>query len=290
MFLKKNKLIINKEIFIYFSLLFCLVLKGFSDEPPKNIKWKQLEKGLFYTEIKAPRITRINDSKISIIKIDPQYFSFEFALASENDSMQRTVKEWCDMKGLIAGINAGMYGGSSHISNVGYMRNYNHINNPCFKQNYKAVAAFNPTRDDLPPFKIIDLEYEKFDDYSDKYSSFSQSMRLIDNKGKPAMWKQKYKMRSSIIALATDSKGNVLFIFSRSPFTPNEFSKILLKSSVNIKNAMYLEGGPESSFYLNNGETVIEKMGSYVSRTFAHDKNNEFRKMPNVIGIKRKIN
>ena len=98
----------------------------------------------------------------------------------------------------------------------------------------------------------------------------------------------KGKMRSSMVVLGVDKKGNVLFIFSRSPYTPNEFSKILLKAPIQIQSAMYLEGGPESSLNLNNGEIIVEKIGSYVSRTFAHDKNQQFRKMPNVIGIKRK--
>ncbi|MFZ4739680.1 MAG: hypothetical protein ACOYLE_00770 [Bacteroidales bacterium] len=61
----------------------------------------------------------------------------------------------------------------------------------------------------------------------------------------------------------------------------------MLRLPADIQTAMYLEGGPESSLYMNNGEMVVEKIGSYVSRTFAHDRNNEFRKMPNVIGIRR---
>lgn len=269
-------------------ILLCFVYQSFAEYPPKAVLWKTIEKGLYLSELKAPKITRIGDSKITILKIDPKYFSFQLVAASEYDSLQRTVKEWCELKGMIAAINAGMYGGKSRISNVGFMKNINHINNPDFKENYKAIAAFNPVDETLPPFKIIDTENENWENYKDKYLSFSQSMRMIDSQTKPMFWKQKRKMRSSMVVLGTDKKGNVLFIFTRSPFTPNEFSKILLKAPIQIQTAMYLEGGPESSLYVNNGETIVERIGSYVSRTFAHDKNNEFRKMPNVIGIKRK--
>ena len=284
--MKKMKFIKLHTILIL--ILFCFVYQSFAEYPPKAIQWKTIEKGLYLSELKAPKITRIGDSKITILKIDPKYFSFQLVAASEYDSLQRTVKEWCELKGMIAAINAGMYGGKSRISNVGFMKNSNHINNPDFKENYKAIAAFNPVDETLPPFKIIDTENENWENYKDKYLSFSQSMRMIDSQTKPMLWKQKRKMRSSMVVLGTDKKGNVLFIFTRSPFTPNEFSKILLKAPIQIQTAMYLEGGPESSLYLNNGETVVEKIGSYVSRTFAHDKNKEFRKMPNVIGIKRK--
>ncbi|MCX6230219.1 MAG: phosphodiester glycosidase family protein [Bacteroidetes bacterium] len=258
--------------------------------PPKlkKIEWKLLEKGLYLAEVKAPRITKISDSKVTILKIDPKFFSFHLISASEHDSMQRTVKEWSEMNGLIAAINAGMYGGKSHISNVGFMKNHNHVNNPELKPGFLAVAAFNPVDSTLPPFKIIDLQNESWETYKDKYNSFSQSMRMIDNQRKPLEWIQKRKMRSSMVVLATDKKGNVLFIFTRSPYTPNEFIKIMLKMPVDIQSAMYLEGGPESSLYVNDAGVVVEKIGSYVSRTFAHDRNMEFRKMPNVIGIKRK--
>ena len=284
--MKKMKFIKLHTILIL--ILLCFVYQSFAEYPPKAVQWKTIEKGLYLSELKAPKITRIGDSKITILKIDPKYFTFQLVAASEYDSLQRTVKEWCELKGMIAAINAGMYGGKSRISNVGFMKNSNHINNPDFKENYKAIAAFNPVDETLPPFKIIDTENENWENYKDKYLSFSQSMRMIDSQTKPMLWKQKRKMRSSMVVLGTDKKGNVLFIFTRSPFTPNEFSKILLKAPIQIQTAMYLEGGPESSLYINNGETVVERIGSYVSRTFAHDKNNEFRKMPNVIGIKRK--
>jgi hypothetical protein len=277
--------------FISFTILLIIscIFQLKAENPLKVIHWKSIEKGLFVTDIAAPKLTRISDYKVTILKIDPQYFTFHLVTASRYDSLQRTVKEWCELEGLIAAINAGMYGGKSRISNVGYMKDFDHINNPNIKENYKAMAAFNSQDNTLPPFKIIDMVNEDWGNYKEKYNSFTQSMRMIDNNRKPMLWKQKYKMRSSMVVLATDKQGNVLFVFTRSPFTPNEFSDFLLKIPIQIQTAMYLEGGPESSLYVNNGEIIIEKIGSYVSRTFAHDRNYEFRKMPNVIGIKRKL-
>ncbi len=277
----------KKYIPLIFFLILIFQLLAVAETPPKAIHWRTLEKGLYLAEVMAPRITHISDAKVTILKIDPKFFSFHLLTASEHDSLQHSVKEWSEIGGLIAAINAGMYGGASHISNVGYMKNFMHINNPDLKPNYFAVAAFNPLDTTLPPFKIIDLQNESWETYKDKYQSFSQSMRMIDNNRKPLDWIQKRKMRCSMVVLAIDKKGNVLFIFTRSPYTPNEFIHFMLKLPADIQTAMYLEGGPESSLYLNNGVAVVEKIGSYVSRTFAHDRNSVFRKMPNVIGIRR---
>ena len=281
----------------YFSIILTLLLifnvtivsaKAKKKQKAAGFKWQHIEKGLSAAVVKAPKITRISDSKVTILKIDPKYFKFDIISATEHDSLQRSVKEWSEMKGLVAAINAGMYGLDRHLLNMGYMKNFNHVNNPNFKDNYKAMAVFNPIDSTLPLFQIVDLTNQSFDTYKDKYNSCTQCMRMIDNNGKPVEWIQKHKMRCSMVVLAVDKDGNALFIFTRTPYTPNEFSKFLLSLPIGIHSAMYLEGGPEASLYVNSGDTVIEKFGSYVSRTYAHDRNDKFRKMPNVIGIRRK--
>ena len=60
------------------------------------------------------------------------------------------------------------------------------------------------------------------------------------------VWKQSEKIYS-IAAVAMDKDDNVLFIHSRSPFSVHDFNHILLKLPLNIKNAMYVEGGPEAT-------------------------------------------
>jgi hypothetical protein len=52
-----------------------------------------------------------------------------------------------------------------------------------------------------------------------------------------------------------------------------------------LTHAIYLEGGPETSLYITVGNTVIQKIGSYVSDTYPNDDNDHFWKLPNVIGI-----
>jgi len=271
-------------------ILFCIWAFGTNIIKKNNhneLIWNDLDIGIQYSEIQAKKITNIGEYKVSFLKINPRNYKFHLVSATENDSLQRTAKEWCNLKKLILAVNAGMYGGKSKLLNVGYMSNYEHINNSVLKENYKAVIAFNPKNNNETPLKIIDLENENWQIFKEKYNSFTQCMRLIDSKSNAVYWKQKYFMRSSIVALATDYENNVLIIFTRSPFTPNEFNHFLLQLPLKIKTAVYLEGGPEASLYFNNGTIEFEKIGSYVSRTYAHNRNNQFRKLPNIIGISK---
>ena len=64
--------------------------------------------------------------------------------------------------------------------------------------------------------------------------------------------------------------------------------RFILDFPFELTNAIYLEGGPETSLYVSIGETVLEKLGSYVSVTYPTDENAQFWRLPNVIGLKAK--
>ncbi|MDD2412736.1 MAG: phosphodiester glycosidase family protein [Bacteroidales bacterium] len=250
--------------------------------------WNQLDKGIWYSEYKAIRTSNISDSKISVIKIDPSNYNFELKIASQVDSPFRTLPEWCEKESYIFGINAGMYSLANRFTATGFMRNGDYINNPVFKDAFNALLAFNPKSSSFPKVRIIDLINEKYEDYKSEYQCYVQSIRLIDNNGKAIYWSEKSKLSCSMTLLAIDKKGNILFLFTRSPYKPNDMIDFMLLSDLQIKTAMYLEGGPEASFYINLPDTAFGKFGSYVSQTYPTDKNSEFRKMPNIIGVKQK--
>jgi hypothetical protein len=110
---------------------------------------------------------------------------------------------------------------------------------------------------------------------------------MLDCDGNPLSWDKKKQSCSMLIA-AKDTKGNVYFIFTRSPYTHTEMIQFMLKYPEKLTNAIYMEGGPETSLYIHVGETTIEKVGSYVSNTYPTDNNKTYWPLPNVIGLKVK--
>jgi hypothetical protein len=281
--LKKNLLCI---------LVLVLFFSGKNPEkttPSEDIAWNKLEEGLFYTEMTGPFTSKFSDSKVSILKIDPAFFDFELVASTESDSILRTIKDWCDAKNLYGGINAGMYSLKDHISGVGIMHHYDHINNAVVKENFNALAVFNPKNKSLPALQIVDMTNQDWKNILKNYHSCFQSIRMIDNEGKAVYWNKKPVLRCSMTVLAVDKSGNTLFLFARSPYSANEFINFMLKSGLQIQTAMYLEGGPEASLYVKTTKTEIVKFGSYVSRSKPDDTNIELRKMPNVLGIRKKI-
>lgn len=250
-----------------------------------NLDWEEVDKGLLWVEAEAPIKASVGDSKISILRIDPELYQFELLSAKTKNRQNLAVDGWAEKFGLIAVVNAGMYQ-KDYKTNVGYMKNYDFVNNSHMQKDYNLMAAFNPKSDGVPPFQLIDLGCQDWDDWKDKYNSFTQSIRMIDC-NQENKWSKQERFWS-MVTIGTDKEGHVLFIFTRTPYRVHDFTNMILQLPLNIDRLMYLEGGPEASIYLNHKGKLVEKMGSYESGFNSADDNYHFWKLPNVIGVKKK--
>jgi len=274
------------------SILFLFILISLNSiaQTPwiSEILWTNLMDGLQYAELDAPEKSVVNDSKLTILKVDVQKFDFDFLTASEHGNQARTAPEWAQEFDRNIIINAGMYKYNKTQSNKGYMKNYNHLNNPVRNNYYNALLAMHPKDPQKPAFEIIDTYQKDWEKIKTQYHSVCQGMRMINDKGEGMAFTKRPDQSCSMILAATDTEQNLYFIFTRSPYTHLNMIKFLQGLPLNIRTTVYLEGGPETSLYLNTGDTVIAKYGSYVSNTCDNDDNDHFRKMPNVIALKRK--
>ncbi|MBI1183788.1 hypothetical protein GC194_05930 [bacterium] len=248
-----------------------------------SVIWQNLEAGLDYGSFTAPLPSVCGDRIIDILRIDPHYFQINLFSAKEGDPLA-TAEDWAGSKKQLAVFNAGMYQGD-HKTNVGFMQDFNFINNSKLNDD-NAILAFNPKNEHVAPVQIIDRKCQDWEQLKNDYNSFSQSIRMVDCQQKNR-WAQQ-NLKWSTLATAVDKKGRLLFVFTRSPFSVHDFIAMLLNSDLDIYNMMYLEGGPEASFYLNHPNKKVAKMGSYETGFWEDDSNKEFWQIPNVIGIERK--
>ena len=104
---------------------------------------------------------------------------------------------------------------------------------------------------------------------------------MISCKGRN-VWAQQPK-RWSTAAIGVDAGGNVLFIHVRSPFSTHDLIEILLALPLDLKRAMYAEGGPEAQLYVAAGGREEEFSGSYETGFNEDDDNQISWPVPNVI-------
>ena len=254
---------------------------SFSEE----VFWNKVDEGLFVGEFDSPLKSKTKDSKVTIVKINPKFYSFRLLCASEHSGVRTTAKKWCEKHNLIAAINAGMYQ-ADRITNVGFMRNFSHVNNPRLNDSYKAVLAFNTVDPAVPEIQIIDLRCQDFEKLRLKYHTLIQNIRMISC-WQENVWSQQDKIWSMAV-FGMDKNGDALFIFTEAPYSGHDFINILLSLPISILNATYLEGGPEASLFFSSNGVEFERVGIYKTGFEEGPYKAVAWPIPNVIGIIKK--
>jgi uncharacterized protein YigE (DUF2233 family) len=272
-----------KRMPLFLAILWVLLIS--SNALSQNDPWKKIDEGLFWAEFYPSQKSSVKDPKITIVKIHPKYYSFKLLCASDLGKTRMTAKDWCLKHNLISAINAGMYQ-EDGLKSVGYMKNFTHINNPRLSSSYKAILAFNRTDAAVPEIQIIDLRCQAFDELKLKYQTFVQSIRMVSCQ-QENVWAKQDNMWS-LAVLGMDKNGNVLFIFSESPYSVHDFINALLSLPLSLYNAMYLEGGAEASLYFSFNGVELDKVGNNGSGLNDSLVRGVVRAIPNVLGITKK--
>lgn len=273
-----------KRIPFFLAILWVLLIS--SNAYSQNDPWKKVDEGLYWAEFYPSQKSPVKDSKITIVKINPKFYSFKLLCASDLGKTRMTAKDWCLKHNLISAINAGMYQ-EDGLRNVGYMKNFSHVNNPRLSSSYKAVLAFNRTDAVVPEIQIIDLRCQAFEELKPKYQTFVQSIRMVSCQ-QENVWAKQDNMWS-LAVLGMDKNGNVLFIFSEAPYSVHDFINVLLSLPISLYNAMYLEGGLEASLYFSLNGVELDKVGNNGSGLNDSLVRGVVRAIPNVLGITKKI-
>jgi hypothetical protein len=266
------------------AILFCVLLLFISPGMAAGA-WQSLAPGMELGKFSANRPSRSGDSRITILRIDPNHWSLEFiGLSLDDGSSSRTARQWSKAHRLTAAINAGMFG-TDYRTHIGYLRFRNHVNNDNVNA-YQSVAAFDPRRDGLPRFRIFDLDEPGVSMQSilQDYASAVQNLRLIKRPGQN-QWTQQEKTWSEA-ALGEDESGRILFIFCRSPYSMHDLNNELLQLDIGLVAAQHLEGGPQAQLYINTGEMEFAMSGSHGTSFSDNDDVSTAWPIPNVLGVR----
>ncbi|MBN1181768.1 MAG: phosphodiester glycosidase family protein [Bacteroidales bacterium] len=269
-----------KKILITLIMTICSILVAVAT-------WQQITPGLSWAEFELGLKSEVNNSTVTIVKIDPQQVDFGLYCETEHAYDLRNLENWVNEFDLICAINAGMFQ-KDYTTGCGLLKNYGHVNNPVPADDYKMYFVCNPVNDSLPEAQMVDIEEAGAEDLIAQYYSILQSIRMVSHDGRN-VWSKQSNMWSEA-ALGEDGDGNILFIHCRSPYTMHDFINEILKLPINLGKMMHLEGGWEAGMILDYKKIRIERIGSYETNFYEEDGNDMFYQVPNVIGVKKKNN
>lgn len=252
--------------------------------PPakESAPWERLEPGLEFGAFRS-RLAAAGDRLIRVLRIDPARYRLRLLNASsEPGGHPRTARDWAERNHLAAAINASMYQADMR-SSVSLMLTRGHVNNPRLSKD-KAVLAFDPLEAGLPPVQIIDRECQDFAALRDHYATLVQSIRMISCDGRN-VWEPRQGAWSTA-AIGIDKSGRILFIHARAPHTTHDLIEVLLELPIDLKNAMYVEGGSEAQMFVQAGGKSLEFAGSLEDQDDTLPAHFVWP-IPNAVGIER---
>lgn len=184
-----------------------------------------------------------------ILRVSPDLVTFELHLASSSGKAL-SLEQWAQSQNLAIATNAGMFLPDG-ITNTGYMRYNEHINNGRIVKNFGAffVASPKPEAKELKNAAILDRQIDAWENMLPNYGLVIQNYRLINEKGVP-LWLPDGKSFSTS-ALAQDTEGRILFIFCAYPLNGYNFARAVLALPLKVTRLMYLEGGAPAALVLN---------------------------------------
>ena len=108
--------------------------------------------------------------------------------------------------------------------------------------------------------RILDASCGEIDAVSKAYGTLVQSLRMVSCDRKN-VWASDAK-RWSTAGIGVDGAGRVLFIHARSPWPVHDLVEALLALPIDLRRAMYVEGGPEAQLFVRAGGREIERLGA----------------------------
>jgi hypothetical protein len=244
--------------------------------------FQALEPGLELGTFDGPAIDGAPGT-ISIVRIDPARFELKLLNASAaGEGAARTARGWAERAGAAAAINASMYQ-EDYRTSVSLMRTREHVNQRRVSKD-RAVLAFDPLASGVPAARIIDRDCEDLADAGQVYGTLVQSIRMVSCHRKN-VWAPSER-RFSTAAIGVDGRGRVLFIHARAAWPVHDLVNALLALPIDLRRAMYVEGGPEAQLFVRGGGQVHEWVGAFELLPAAQ--NRDAWPVPNVIAAVRR--
>ncbi len=221
--------------------------------------WRTLEPGLEIGMFDGPP-GAIGDGKIVVVRIDPGIFELRLLNSSApGQGTPMSARAWADRTGASAVINASMYQ-EDYRTAVSLMRTRDHVNQRRISRD-RAALAFDPLDRSLPPVRMVDRDCDDLDGATRSYGTVVQSIRMVSCEGKN-VWAPSPR-RSSVASVGVDGRGRVLFLHARSAWPVHELVEALLALPLDLRRAMYVEGGPEAQLFARGGGTELERLGVF---------------------------
>lgn len=251
------------KLILIFAIAVLILSSFFSSVYSKN---KSISKSFWHTKANGISFARVklsqgdSDEFISFIRIDPNVYKAKILSAKSFGSKSLTIREIAEKSGADAVINASYF--DEHEEPLGYLKIDGKVYNDYIAEPiiYSGVIA-------IKNGKMNILHRSKFK--SENYKEALQAGPRLISAGRETQGIKNtidYREKSRRAGIAVDKKGNII-LFKTSRAIAN-WGQIIMtitsNPSLNIVEAMNLDGGSSTQIYVKSGSYEFNEGNAYV--------------------------
>jgi hypothetical protein len=246
----------------------------------------------------APEVA-VGDRQITIVRVDLRAYRLRF-LTEARHGPRRPAPTWASDHRLAGVTNAGMFLPSGR--SVGFMvqdgdvvsnrRVTKYRGTIGFEERAATSARTSTTASATSSSTSAPLALEvggpgcptsDVDAFAARFRNVLQAYLLVDCAGRAMPWPN--RKRFSAAAFGRDREGRAVFVHVRTPYRMEVFNRMLSNPTFGIRGLIYLEGGPESSLYVDAEGQRVTEVGSYETGFYESDANRVYWDLPNVVAF-----
>lgn len=204
----------------------------------------------------------IVDNRLIIHRAHPAVTPLELYNSRSRPSL--SVDRVASQYGFAVVINAAMFA-KDYVTSIGYMKNFDYVNNPAVSNRMRGFLLFNPKSKNSPAIKIGGAG-----DLPAYHTAFQSHRVWIPGSG--PLWKKGKTVDFRIGLVGVDGKNRVLFFFHPEVIDVHDMVAQIIELKLDLKGLLYLDGGNHATLYQGPGE-----------RSFS-----TWLSLPNLLGLKAK--
>ncbi len=198
--------------------------------------------------------------ELILVRVDPM--QAPLVLLNPPATLGRSAGENAAANGLALAINAAMFG-TDYQTSIGYMRNYQTVNNAHYARRLKGYLLFNPKSSKLPPVKVADRDDKNYATVFQTHRMWTQADGILWNKGAHSYFQ--------VALVGVDDQNRALFFYHPATIDVHDLVESILNLNLGLQGLLYLDGGHHGVLHLSP-----ELGASY----------NDGMPLPNILGVK----
>ncbi len=242
--------------------------------------------GLTLERVRLPRAPRVHAGNrvLTVVRVDLTRYRIA-VLSSLRDGPPRTLERWVRERHLAGGINAGMF--LPNRRPVGTLVDRGEVLSDRNPGRFNGIVGWDP-RGGGAAIGVGGAGCSVGrEGILRTFGSAVQGFRMmVDCRGRARSWPT--RRRYSAAAFGRDREGRAVFLHTRTPYRMDVLSRMIVDLDLGIRGLVYMEGGPEASLIVRDGDTRVTEIGSWEDGFWENDTNTDLWPIPSVIGFVRR--